>query len=161
VVQDQISLRLGKNHLAPTTERGEFILKPVPSLEGIEFPGDIPANQHVTMQIAAQVFRIATAVNGIVFFPDGAPAYIVRRFDYNNLTGERLHQEDFCQLSGRSQRASGPNDKYGSSYEEAGELIRCFCPAAQEDKKWNSPLPSPPPPQISGAVEVDQDTEDF
>ncbi len=129
-VQDKISLRLEKNHLAPTTERGEFILKPVPSLEGIEFPGDIPANEHVTMQIAAQVFRIPTAVNGIVFFPDGVPSYIVRRFDHNDLTGEKLHQEDFCQLSGRSQGASGPNYKYDSSYEEVGELIRRFCPAA-------------------------------
>lgn len=129
-IQDKISLRLDKNRLIPTTDHGEFILKPIPSLEGIELLGDVPANEHVTMQIAMQVFRLATAVNGVVFFQDGFPAYIVRRFDRDDETGEKLHQEDFCQLSGRSSDTNGPNYKYDSSYEEIGELLYRFCPAA-------------------------------
>jgi len=129
-IQDKISLRLEKNRLVPTAEKGEFILKPIPGLEGIDLLADVPANEHVTMQIASQVFRLLTAVNGLVFFPDGSPAYIVRRFDRQKETGEKLHQEDFCQLSGRSSDTGGPNYKYDSSYEEIGELLYRFCPAA-------------------------------
>jgi serine/threonine-protein kinase HipA len=130
-IQDKISLRLDKNRLVPTTEDGEFILKPIPGLEGIDQLEDVPANEHVTMQIAARVFRLPTAVNGLVFFQDGAPAYIVRRFDRHSQTGEKLHQEDFCQLSGRSSDTGGVNYKYDSSYEEIGELLYRFCPAAR------------------------------
>jgi len=129
-IQDKISLRLEKNRLIPTTDHGEFILKPIPSLEGVDLLYDVPANEHVTMQIARQVFGLTTAINGVVFFQDGFPAYIVRRFDRHNETGEKLHQEDFCQLSGRSSDTNGPNYKYDSSHEEIGELLYRFCPAA-------------------------------
>lgn len=129
-VQDKISLRLEKNRLVPTVENGEYILKPVPGLEGIDLLEDIPANEHVTMQIAAQVFRLPTAANGLVFFSDGQRAYVVRRFDRRSETGEKLHQEDFCQLSGRSSDTGGANYKYDASYEEVGELLHQFCPAA-------------------------------
>ena len=129
-IQDKISLRLEKNRLVPAVENGEYILKPVPSLEGIDLLEDIPANEHVSMQIAAQVFRLPTAANGLMYFSDGVPAYIVRRFDRRPDTGEKLHQEDFCQLSGRSPDTNGPNYKYDASYEEVGELLYHFCPAA-------------------------------
>lgn len=101
-IQDKISLRLEKNRLVPAVGNGEYILKPTPSLEGIDYLKDVPANEHVTMQIAAQVFRLPTAINGMIFFSDGLPAYLVRRFDCSPDTGEKLHQEDFCQLSGWS-----------------------------------------------------------
>jgi len=129
-IQDKISLRLEKNRLVPALENGEYILKPIPSLEGIDLLADIPANEHVSMQIAAQVFRLPTATNALIYFSDGQPAYIVRRFDRNPETGEKLHQEDFCQLSGRSPDANGANYKYDASYEEVGELLYQFCPAA-------------------------------
>jgi len=129
-IQDKISLRLEKNRLVPAVENGEYILKPVPGLEGIDLLEDIPANEHVSMQIAAQVFRLPTAANGLVFFSDGQCAYIVRRFDRSSETGEKLHQEDFCQLSGRSSDTNGANDKYDASYEEVGERLYQFCPAA-------------------------------
>lgn len=129
-IQDKISLRLEKNRLVPAVENGEYILKPIPSLEGVDLLEDVPANEHVTMQIAAQVFRLSTAFNGLVFFQEGMPAYIVRRFDRSSETGEKLHQEDFCQLSGRSSDTAGPNYKYDASYEEVGELLYRFCPAA-------------------------------
>jgi len=129
-IQDKISLRLEKNRLVPAAGNGEYILKPIPGLEGMEFRDDVPANEHVTMQIAAQVFRLPTAANGLLFFSDGQPAYIVRRFDRCPATGQKLHQEDFCQLSGRSSDTNGPNYKYDASYEEVGDLLRRFCPAA-------------------------------
>ena len=37
------------------TERdGEYLLKPVPSTPGLSFQSDIPANEHLTMQLAGQ-----------------------------------------------------------------------------------------------------------
>lgn len=33
------------------------------------------------MQLAAQVFDVRTAANGLGFLPDGTPAYLTRRFD--------------------------------------------------------------------------------
>jgi serine/threonine-protein kinase HipA len=41
----------------------------------------MPANEHLTMQIARQVYGIETAENALIFFKDGAPAYITKRFD--------------------------------------------------------------------------------
>lgn len=130
-VQDKISLRLEKGRLTPTDHDGEFILKPVPqALAGtLDLVGDVPANEHVTMQIAAQVFGLRTATCGLVFFPDGEPAYIVRRFDRDASTGRKLAQEDFCQLAGKSRATHGENYKYDGSHEELGCLLRQYCPA--------------------------------
>ncbi len=130
-VQDKISLRLMDGALTPTDHDGEFILKPVPrALTGtLDLLGDVPANEHVTMQIAAQVFGLRAAACGLVFFPDGEPAYIVRRFDRDPATGRKLAQEDFCQLAGKSRATHGENYKYDGSYEELGSLLRQYCPA--------------------------------
>jgi serine/threonine-protein kinase HipA len=130
-VQDKISLRLVEGALAPTDRDGEFILKPVPrALTGtLELLGDVPANEHVTMQIAAQVFGLRTAACGLAFFPDGEPAYLVRRFDRESATGRRLAQEDFGQLAGKSRATHGENYKYDGTHEELGRLLRQYCPA--------------------------------
>jgi len=74
------------------------------------------------MQIASQVFKIKTAVNGLLFFPEGEPAYITRRFD-RYTGGNKILQEDFAQISGRTEENSGENYKYSSSYEDIGKLI--------------------------------------
>ena len=129
-IQDKISLRLEKNRLVPTAEEGEFILKPIPNLDGISFPADVPANEHVTMQMASQLFRLPTASNGLLFFSDQMPAYVTRRFDWKSDGEGKFHQEDFCQLSGRSENVGGSHYKYDSSYEEVGELLYQFCSAA-------------------------------
>ena len=130
-VQDKISLRLEKNVLMPTDRDGEFILKPVPrALTGtLDLVGDVPANEHVTMQIAVQVFGLRVAACGLVLFPDGEPAYIVRRFDRDAATGRKLAQEDFCQLAGKSRATDGENYKYNGTHEELGRLLRQYCPA--------------------------------
>jgi serine/threonine-protein kinase HipA len=52
-VQDKISLRLDRNKLVPTETRGEYILKPVPLANYPMFTPDIPANEHVSMQLAS------------------------------------------------------------------------------------------------------------
>ena len=58
---------------------------------------------------------------------DGELAYLTQRFDRQN--GQKILQEDFCQLSGRSPETHGANYKYDASYEEVVQLVRRFCPA--------------------------------
>ena len=126
-IQDKISLKLIRGKLAPTERDGEYILKPVPSADIPRFKGDVPANEHLTMQIAAQVFGIATAVNAVIRFADGELAYITRRFDRRG--GVKIGQEDFCQLSNRSEETAGTNYKYDGTYEEAGRILKQYCKA--------------------------------
>lgn len=114
----------------PTEADGEFILKPIPSTPGLEFQSDVPANEHLTMQVAAQAMGIKVPPNGIMFFPDGSAAYIVKRFDREPGTGAKLPQEDFCQLSGRTQKSHGKNFKYDGSYEEMGRILKHYCSSA-------------------------------
>ncbi|HRQ90215.1 MAG TPA: HipA domain-containing protein [Bacteroidia bacterium] len=128
-VQDKISVKLVRGRLVPTEADGEYILKPVPSTPGLDFQGDIPANEHLTMQIAGQMAGIPVPPNGLVFFPDGSPAYVVKRFDRDGETGRKRPQEDFCQLSGRSRETHGRNFKYEGSYEELGRVLERYCPS--------------------------------
>ena len=59
-VQEKYSLLLEKNQLKLTASKGTHILKPIPA-ERLELVEDMPANEHVSMQIARQVFNINTA----------------------------------------------------------------------------------------------------
>jgi len=127
-VQDKISLRLERGRLIPTERHGEFILKPVPSADIPRLKNDTPSNEHLTMQIASQIFGIATAVNACIRFADGEPAYITRRFDRRQ-DGSKIAQEDFCQLSNRTEETAGRSYKYDGSYEEAGAILRRYCKA--------------------------------
>jgi serine/threonine-protein kinase HipA len=127
-VQDKLSLLLEKNVLRLTNEgeKGTYILKPIP--RDVRYADQVPANEHLTMQIAHQVFRITTAENAMIFFKDGSLAYITRRFDVKD-GGRRWSKEDFASLAGKSSDNAGPNFKYDYSYEEIGTLIRKFVPA--------------------------------
>lgn len=127
-VQDKVPLRLRRGRLEPVVEGGLFILKPIPSVPLPCFQADVPANEHVTMQIAAQVFGISSALNACVELADGEPAYLTRRFD-RLPGGDRIPQEDFCQLSNRSEETSGKNYKYDATIEETGRLLRKYCGA--------------------------------
>ena len=126
-IQDKISLTLVRGRLVPTEKDGEYILKPVPSADIPRYKADVPANEHVTMQLASQVFGIATAVNAVIRFADDELAYITRRFDRRG--GVKLGQEDFCQLSNRTEETAGRNYKYDGSYEEVGRILKQFCMA--------------------------------
>jgi len=123
-IQLKHSLRLEKNKLVLTEKNGQYILKPIPSGQ-FENLDQVPANEHLTMQIANQVYKLNTAANGIIFFADGEPAFISRRFDVLK-TGKRMLQEDFAQISERTEDTHGKNYKYDFSYEEIGELIKKF-----------------------------------
>ncbi len=126
-VQDKVSLRLDRGKLYPTEKDGAYILKPVPSVDIPRFRADVPANEHLTMQIAEQIFGIQTAINACIRFADNELAYITRRFD--RLGDRKIAQEDFCQLSNRSEETDGKNYKYDATYEETGRILKKFCKA--------------------------------
>jgi serine/threonine-protein kinase HipA len=127
-VQAKISLLLEKNRLRLTREgeRGTYILKPVPA--DLRQVGQVPANEHLTMQIARQVYGIQTAENALIFFSDGSPAYLTRRFDVRE-DGSKRGVEDFASLAGKTSQNAGPDFKYDASYEEAGLLLQKYVPA--------------------------------
>ncbi len=127
-VQLKSSMLLDKNKLRLTEEgeQGTYILKPVPS--DVKNPRMVPANEHLTMQIARQIFDINTAENAMIFFKDGEPAYITKRFDVN-AEGKKINQEDFASLSGKSKDTGGPDYKYTGSYEDLGDIIKKYSPA--------------------------------
>src|ERR1035437_6463870 len=122
-VQQKYSLIQEKNLLRFTNaeEQGTHILKPIPAL--LKKINMIPANEHLTMQIARQVYGINTAENALIFFRDGTPAYITRRFDVKP-DGGKWRKEDFASLAGKTSIASNENFKYEFSYEELGLLIQ-------------------------------------
>ena len=127
-VQDKVQLKRIRGGFAVVESGGDYILKPVPRNTYAELAADIPANEALTMDIAEKVFRVRTAEHELVEMKDGEYAYLTWRFDRRN--GERVQQEDFCQLSGRTSETYGENYKYDASYEELAGLMCRFCPAA-------------------------------
>jgi len=134
-VQDKISLTYGNhNDLIPTETEGRFILKPIPRVhESAINLEDIVANEHLSMQISSQVFKIPTAYNGLIEFKDGELAYITKRFDYTVSTAQReivkSDQEDFASVLSYTKESAGNDYKYESSYEECAEGIKRFVAA--------------------------------
>lgn len=127
-VQEKFSVLLGKNRLRLINEGecGMYILKPIPGAG--RKPDQMPANEHLTMQIARQVYDIETAENALIFFSDGVPAYITRRFDLKE-DGTRRAQEDFASLSGRTPQTHGAHYKYSGNYLELFQLMQKYVPA--------------------------------
>lgn len=127
-VQEKLSLILIKNQLRLTTkgEQGTYILKPIP--RDLKQVNQVPANEHLTMQIAKQVYKIKVAENALIFFKNGSPAYLTKRFDTKS-DGNKWGIEDFATLAGKSKDNGGSNFKYQYSYEKVGELIRNYVPA--------------------------------
>jgi serine/threonine-protein kinase HipA len=127
-VQEKMSFVLDKNilRLSKEGEQGTYILKPIP--RDLKRVTQVPANEHLTMQIAKQVYGIYTAENALIFFNDGSPAYLTKRFDAKS-EGGKWGKEDFASLTGKTENNAGGNFKYDSSYEEISELIRQYVPA--------------------------------
>jgi serine/threonine-protein kinase HipA len=93
----------------------------------VELIADVAKNEHFTMQLASQVFKLETAINGLIAFSDGELAYITKRFD--RVDGTKIKQEDFASLAERGEQSHGKNYKYDYSYEEIGVLIKKYLPA--------------------------------
>ena len=122
-VQEKFSIIQLKNKIRLTKEgeQGTHILKPIPSVS--KNADQMPANEHLTMQIAQQLFGIETAENALIFFGNDDPAYITKRFDV--VPGSiKLAQEDFASLAGKSPQTHGTDYKYLGSYWDLFELMR-------------------------------------
>ncbi|MDF1546226.1 MAG: HipA domain-containing protein [Bacteroidales bacterium] len=127
-VQEKFSVLLEKNKLRLINEgeQGEYILKPIPGAG--KRPECMPANEHLTMQIAKQVYGIETAENALIFFKNGSPAYITKRFDLRE-DGSKLAQEDFASLSKRTPQTHGEHYKYSGNCLELFKIMKKFVPA--------------------------------
>ena len=79
------------------------------------FP-EIPANEHVTMQMAPLV-GIEIPPCGLLRLKDGNLAYVIQRFDRLD-DGTKLLQEDFCQVA-----QLPPSQKYDQSAELCVRLL--------------------------------------
>jgi serine/threonine-protein kinase HipA len=127
-VQEKLSFLLEKNQLRLTNEgeQGTYILKPIPG--DLKKGEQVPANEHLTMQIAKQVYKINTAENAMIFFKNGTPAYLTKRFDVKK-EGGKWGEEDFATLAGKTKDNSTASFKYEYSYEEVGMLMQQYVPA--------------------------------
>ncbi|MBA6315178.1 type II toxin-antitoxin system HipA family toxin [Cellulophaga baltica] len=127
-VQEKFSVLLEKNklRLVEENEQGQYILKPIPNVG--KNANQMPANEHLTMQIARQVFNIETAENALIFFKNGNPAYITKRFDVKE-DGRKWAQEDFASLALRTPQTHGEDFKYRGNYLELFTILKKYVPA--------------------------------
>ena len=100
---------------------GRYILKP----KSDTYPW-LPEDEDLTMHLAT-LARIQVVPHALIRFSDGELTYITRRIDRDD-DGRKYLMEDACQLS---ERLSA--DKYKSSYETVGKLIRRYSSMAQLD----------------------------
>jgi len=112
------------NLLAPNRDiESMYIIKPFLDSRRTLY-NDSPANEHLTMTMANQLFNISTAKCGLMIFANGEPAYLTRRFDRDK-EGNALRQEDFVSVL---KVTPDTNDhglyKYNSfTYEDVGNRL--------------------------------------
>jgi serine/threonine-protein kinase HipA len=95
-------------------EKSRYILKPM--LSKFNLPDQSPANEHLTMQIAKQLFKIKIAECAFMNFANGTPAYITKRFDYDE-NGNKRSQEDFVSVLKASHKYSS------KTYQDVGKWL--------------------------------------
>ena len=118
----------GKVCLTPENVQGRYIIKPAPDDKRLIHREHLPANEHLTMQIARQVYAIQTAENGLIFFQNGEPAYITKRFDVQaDIT--KIKHEDFASISQKTSETHGKHFKYTGNYADLGTLIQKYVAA--------------------------------
>ncbi|MBX2929016.1 MAG: HipA domain-containing protein [Saprospiraceae bacterium] len=127
-VQEKFSVLLEKNKLRLTNEgeKGTYILKPIPGAG--KRADQMPANEHLTMQIARQIYGIETAENALIFFKNGMLAYITKRFDVKE-DGTKWAQDDFASIAGRTPQTHGEHYKYSGNYLALFQLMQTHLPA--------------------------------
>lgn len=94
---------------------GRYILKPQ-----VERFDHLPENEDLTMKMAT-IANIEVPLHGLMYSKDGSLTYFIRRFDRKGQK-DKLHVEDFAQLSGASR-----STKYQSSMEQVAEIISSYC----------------------------------
>ncbi|WPR73975.1 HipA domain-containing protein [Algoriphagus sp. NG3] len=128
-VQEKLSVLWDKGQIRLTSagEQGTYILKPIPrDLDKID---QVPANEHLTMQIAKQVYKLKVSQNAMIFFRNGEPAFITKRFDIDSVTSKKWGKEDFATLAGKTKETDGNEFKYNYSYEGIAMLIKKYVAA--------------------------------
>jgi len=116
--------RYKNNLLVPNRDiESMYIIKPFLDSQKTLYM-DSPANEHLTMTMANQLFNISTAKCAVIRFANGEPAYLTRRFDRDK-KGNTLRQEDFVSVLNAT---PGANDhglyKYNSfTYEDVGNRL--------------------------------------
>ena len=127
--QAKYSLRIISKELEPTDNNGTYILKPATNMQFRLF-ADMPANEHITMQMAKQIFKLNVAESALLRFTTGEYTYLTKRFDIRN-DGSKILQEDLAQTAGLSSDANGSNFKYESlSYEEIADILKQYVSAS-------------------------------
>jgi serine/threonine-protein kinase HipA len=116
--------------LAPEGVRSRYIIKPIPDDKRLNHRNQMPANEHLTMQIARQGYDIVTAENALIFFSNGEPAYITKRFDIKS-DSTKIKQEDFASLLQKTSETHGKHFKYTGSYADMGILFQKYVAAWQ------------------------------
>ncbi len=101
-------------------ENSIYIIKPL--LSRFDLPSDSPANEHVTMQMAKQLYGIRTAECCFMKFANGTPAYVTRRFDYDK-DEEKLNQEDFASVLQAKKDNDGRYKYIAKTYEDFGDIL--------------------------------------
>ncbi|MFZ9660360.1 MAG: HipA domain-containing protein [Chitinophagaceae bacterium] len=95
---------------------------------------DLIENEHLTLQIADQVYGIQTVANALIYTANDIPAFIYRRYD---LTQDKNScAEDFEQLSHKVKVMMGSDFHFDGNYEEVAKLIKkyvsAYLPALEE-----------------------------
>lgn len=113
--------------LTEENEQGTYILKP--RLTGFLHREYSPANENLTMQIAARVYGIQTAENAVCFTGNGEQVYVTKRYDVGR-DGKKIQQEDLASLAGITRKTHGDNYKYDVlDYVDLAEIIKRYVPA--------------------------------
>lgn len=118
----------GLIRLSNEGEQATYILKPAPFNLSLSARKQIPANEHLTMQIASQVYGVLTAVNGLCFSSSGQPVYITKRFDVVRGVKD-CSQEDFAAILQMNEEGGDSNFKYHGNYAQIADAIRKIIPA--------------------------------
>lgn len=92
---------------------GNYIFKP-PS----EHFAEMPQNEHVTMRIAEEVFKLRTVPSSLIRLASGELSYITKRIDRTE-TGEKIHMLDMFQILEAF-------DKYKGSMERVGKALQAY-----------------------------------
>ncbi len=116
-VQPKLSaiLKLKEGNFEVVDCGGRFILKPNPPPYE-----EVPANEALTMTLAKHA-GIEVPPHGLIRAVDSSWVYVIRRFDRVGRK-DRLHVEDFAQLSGATR-----DTKYASSLEQIAKLVETHC----------------------------------
>lgn len=116
--QNKIYLKINGTWTVPQWGAVSHLLK-LPNTDRIspyKLAADMPANEHLSMQIAKQIFDIPTAECAFMHTEDKLPLYITKLFDVS-------YAKDFAILLDITSDTHGEDYKYNGSYEEIASYL--------------------------------------